>query len=101
MKLRAVGNETHGGYVHWCPGCNERHVVYTRNGTGPTWDFVNKNEDTPTFSPSVRLFEIEKDNARVTLCHYFIKEGKLQFLHDCAHDLAGQTVDLPNLPDDE
>ena len=30
-------------------------------------------------------------------CHSFIKDGQIQFLGDCTHSLAGQTVALPNL----
>lgn len=31
-------------------------------------------------------------------CHTFITDGKVQFLSDCTHALAGQTLDLPELP---
>jgi hypothetical protein len=27
-------------------------------------------------------------------CHLFIRDGALQFLSDCTHKLAGQTVDM-------
>ncbi len=35
-------------------------------------------------------------------CHSFIEKGKIRFLPDCTHSLAGQTVDLPEneWPDD-
>lgn len=32
-------------------------------------------------------------------CHSFITDGKWQFLSDCAHPLAGQTVPMVPLPD--
>lgn len=32
-------------------------------------------------------------------CHSFLRDGKWQFLSDCAHELAGQTVDMEPLPD--
>jgi hypothetical protein len=32
-------------------------------------------------------------------CHSFIRNGQWEFLGDCAHKLAGQTVPLPPLPD--
>jgi len=35
----------------------------------------------------------------VNICHSFIRDGKIQFLGDCTHALAGQTVDLPELPE--
>jgi len=32
-------------------------------------------------------------------CHSFLTEGRWQYLGDCAHELAGQTVELTPLPD--
>ena len=32
-------------------------------------------------------------------CHSFLKDGQWQFLGDCAHGLAGQTVPMVPLPD--
>jgi hypothetical protein len=31
-------------------------------------------------------------------CHTFITDGRVQFLADCTHELARQTLDLPDLP---
>lgn len=33
------------------------------------------------------------------VCHSFVRNGRVEFLGDCTHELAGQTVDLPDLPD--
>ena len=30
-------------------------------------------------------------------CHSFVTDGRIQFLADCTHPLAGQTVDLPEV----
>lgn len=30
------------------------------------------------------------------VCHSFVTDGKIQFLPDCTHGLAGQTVEIPN-----
>ncbi len=81
------------------------HVIHvgSPNDCGAQWTF-DGNVDTPTFSPSVNIrcewskLEDEaglKDEA----CHYFLKAGQLQFLPDSTHELAGQTVPLPDLPD--
>lgn len=32
------------------------------------------------------------------LCHSFVTDGRIQFLTDSTHELAGQTVDLPEWP---
>lgn len=33
-----------------------------------------------------------------SVCHSFVTNGRIQFLNDCTHALAGQTVDLPDWP---
>ncbi len=33
-----------------------------------------------------------------TVCHSFLTDGRIQFLDDCTHAMAGQTVDLPSFP---
>ncbi len=72
-----------------CPGCNEEHAVNT------TWQF-NNDDDKPTFSPSILVtgWKPNKDIGEPFTCHSFIKDGKIQFLSDCTHSLANQTVDL-------
>lgn len=32
-------------------------------------------------------------------CHSYVRNGHVEFLSDCTHELAGQTVELPDLPD--
>jgi hypothetical protein len=31
------------------------------------------------------------------ICHSFIKNGKIQYLSDCTHELKGKTVQLTDL----
>lgn len=31
------------------------------------------------------------------VCHSFVTAGRIEFLPDCTHALAGQTVDLPEI----
>ena len=78
-----------------------------------TWNF-DGNVSEPTFSPSVKIQgkktkkidgvwigEWERDADGKTIdrcCHYHLTRGKLLFLPDCTHDLAGKTVPLPVLP---
>lgn len=44
--------------------------------------------DNPTFSPSILVADL--DNT----CHCFILDGKMEYLPDCTHELAGQVVEL-------
>ena len=62
----------------------------TRNGTGCwTW---NGSTDAPTLRPSVLTRGHSEEGPFV--CHSWIKDGAAQFLSDCSHVLAGQTVEL-------
>lgn len=36
---------------------------------------------------------------RPQVCHSYVTNGRIQYLGDCTHELAGQTVDLPELVD--
>lgn len=72
-------------FMFWCPGCKCAHWV------NDTWQV---NTETLTITPSVRVSG-GKDNT--TLCHLFVTNGKIQFLSDSAHELAGQTVPMEEL----
>ena len=67
-----------------------------------TW---NGSADAPTFSPSVKQTWTEwdeKDGQKTSTemcCHYFIRDGKIEFCGDCTHEMAGKTVPLPDVPD--
>lgn len=78
-------------YTYRCPGCQMLHVLATGKGDRPRWTF-DGNFQVPTFSPSV-LVTWETPNGR-RCCHHFIREGKIQFLGDCTHNLANQTVPM-------
>lgn len=86
------------------------HQVHVGDGPGPRWGF-NGDFDRPTFTPSVlvRGHQTARDkNGKwngewvrgpdgepvSSVCHSFVTGGRVQFLGDCTHDLAGQTVDL-------
>jgi hypothetical protein len=83
-------------HEHWCPGCKTTHQIAVeqpfRNGARWTWD---GNVDLPTFNPSIHC----EPNMPERRCHYFLHQGKLKFLPDCHHELAGEVVDLPDIPE--
>lgn len=68
-----------------------------RSGT-PNWTW-NGSVDSPTIKPSVltKGGVYEGDTYKEYVCHSWINDGKVQFLDDCTHELAGQTIDLLNL----
>ena len=82
--------ETHGDqHFFWCPGCQSHHAPNNRW----TW---NGDRVKPTFHPSV-LSQGVRDAACAPTpqrCHLFVRDGKLQYLSDCTHELAGQTVEM-------
>lgn len=92
MKLGTVadsdGKIIEGKLMFFCPGCGYEHFVNTnRNGHVFNGDF-----DKPTFTPSVLVHGQHR-------CHSFITEGKIKYLNDCSHQLAGQTITLPEVHD--
>jgi len=99
-ELDAEGNKIGERIWFFCPGCNEAHALRVNTQapySGWTW---NNDLESPTFKPSLKCTVNCKDPDRPNrVCHSFITDGKIQFLSDCTHDLAGKTVSLPELPD--
>lgn len=95
-----------GGYGHWCPACRCGHEINvdTPNASGAKWSF-DGNTERPTFSPSINLQINPKGHKHyqpdiaTTVCHYFIRAGRIEYCGDCTHEMRGQTVDLPDIPD--
>jgi hypothetical protein len=116
-KLSQVLRNVEGdGLMFWCPGCDGAHMIRHGDGPGPRWAWSG-NAEKPTFSPSILVRGTEitpKGRADLdawraagcprpapeletvpTVCHSFVTDGRIQFLNDCTHSLAGQTIDLP------
>lgn len=91
MKIK--WKEKEGEYLtHVCTGCDEEHLI-PMWGSKP-WEFNNDFEK-PTLSPSVKHTIKRADVTKI--CHYFIKEGNIQYCSDCHHALAGKTLELPEI----
>lgn len=82
-KLKASNNQVK--YLFDCPGCGFGHVF------DEGWSF-NGDFEKPTFSPSLLIDPA--NNPGLKRCHLFVRDGKILFLSDCQHDLAGQTVEM-------
>jgi len=100
-----------GVYTFRCPGCKDVHQIYT--GSTLLWSF-NGDINKPTFNPSVlvrgghyapqftegcwcdynRENPDEPSSFTCYCCHFYIKEGNIEFLSDCSHALAGKTMEL-------
>lgn len=93
--------------IFWCPGCQRLdtdgepagglHMLPVSGDPSkrPTWSF-DGNLTAPTLDPSILTRGAWGDEAFV--CHSFLRGGRFEFLGDCTHPLAGQTVELPPLP---
>ncbi len=118
MQLGTKLRKSTSGLTFYCPACKRPHMVSLDMWT---WD---GNIETPAFSPSVLVtsghFDSnfkqgdpcwctyneehkEPDDSlnkfTCNRCHSFIIEGKIQYLPDCTHEYAGQTIELPDLPE--
>ena len=81
--------------IFFCPGCESEHSIRTVGGS-PVWMW-NGDVNSPTFIPSILVTE-RWSEGRTEVCHSFVTDGRIQFLGDCTHQLAGKTVDVPEWP---
>lgn len=98
MGARGVFRLAEGGrLLFWCPGCDGAHQVQVGDGPGPRWGF-DGNYERPTLTPSINVTysgsDAGRDGAPPAICHSFVRDGQIQFLSDCTHALAGQTIPL-------
>lgn len=78
-------------HLYKCPGCGYEHAF------SPNVHTFNGDMDKPTVSPSL----LQSNPQNYKTCHSYINNGQIQFLTDCWHTLAGQTVELPDYPADQ
>ena len=117
-------NGSDGRLTWWCPGCNHAHVIKAAIRHAPVvlpdpdnpdwtppreyyeardgaWSW-NGSAQRPTFQPSVLVTypgaDADQAGAPPAVCHSFVVDGQMQFLSDCTHALAGQTVPIPPWP---
>ncbi len=118
-KLMTIGREGSRDLVFYCPGCKETHAIPVGDQHGGAQWSYNGDAERPTFTPSILIKsghfashwkegdscwctwfkeEGEEPGFKCQICHSFVTHGRIQFLNDCTHELAGQTVDLPDYP---
>lgn len=95
--------------MFYCPPCDTHHGPRV-GGPGSCW-YWNGSMDSPTFTPSIkvtgkrrltddeyqRVMRGEILNIPESVCHSFVTDGRIQYLNDCTHALAGKTIDLPDI----
>lgn len=84
-----------------CPGCQYEHLIPVKTGekVPEAWQW-NGDHAKPTIQPSL-LVNVGGANPTAPICHSFVTDGQIQFLTDSTHELAGQTVDLPECEETE
>lgn len=81
----------------FCPGCQEPHVLPTSGEV--FWSF-NGDMESPGFRPNLLIsaFKVVGTQVvRVTKCHSNIRAGRIEYLLDSDHDLAGESIELPDV----
>lgn len=87
----------HKGWMIFCPACKCGHLFDKR------WTF-NGDQEKPTFRASYLVHHVDGYNDPKTgeviykptlRCHNYVTDGNIQFLSDCEHEMANQTVPLP------
>lgn len=99
--------------------CGETKSPYYVLGQTPHWHFSG-DYDHPTLSPSVNdqsghyaggsgedgcwctYYELHppapgEEIYKCHICHFLLRDGEIEFLPDCTHELSGQKVILPEI----
>ena len=80
-------------YKFICPACSCEHAF------NDGWSF-NHDYDKPTISPSFLqrgFLGFKGEDPMYGTCHSFIKDGMIQYLGDCTHEMKNKTVELPDI----
>lgn len=86
--MSKTSKTTDGKTMFWCKGCDCFHWV------NDSWQ-ITGDSNNPTFEPSVLVNGFRRDGQ--IRCHSFVRNGRIEYLSDSEHALAGQTIDLPDL----
>lgn len=99
----------------YCPACKESHTFNLKDNGGDVWTF-NGDFRFPTFRNSMLVtsgcktkrhkkgddcwcnYEErygEPSPFQCGVCHSYVTDGKIEYLPDCTHSMAGQKVWLP------
>ena len=77
--------------LYYCPGCEDLHCIPVSGKNA--WQF-NGDFENPTVSPSVKHSCDVGDPPETRICHYFIRDGNIEYCGDCWHDLKNQKVEM-------
>jgi len=102
MKAELIeirGETPHTRITWYCPGCGCHHGVPTPPDIR-AWQW-NGSLGSPSLRPSVLIRYNGPDagspGSPMAVCHCFVTNGKIEFLSDCTHPLAGTTVEMKDI----
>lgn len=72
-----------------CPGCHKLHAIEEDGKIA-----FSGHYDKPTFDPVLKFDGLDT-------CHMLVTNGRIKFLDDCSHSLAGCAVDMMPLEIDD
>lgn len=99
MKAKLIPYGTEGQRLQfWCEGCKNSHAIPVDGSRGWQW---NGDTERPTITPSIKTTYSgwDEDKKVDNVCHMYVTDGNAVYLNDCTHELAGQTIPLPNIED--
>lgn len=71
----------------------DQHSVPVQTGDPEDWGF-NGDLERPTLTPSVRVRYGEELDYQ---CHFFVRNGQIQYCGDSTHALAGKTIEMEDV----
>lgn len=83
----------------WCPACSDLHWVSVDRPDWTGWRW-NGDEEDPTFNPSLRVWRYYEVAGKrlVDVCHFFVRDGVIEYLDDCTHRMKNQSVAMVDIP---
>lgn len=86
--IELKGNGAHQGYMVTSPATGQ-NVLFDKR-----WSF-NGDFEKPTFRPSMLMeYPVENPETGHVREHFFVTDGKIEYLNDCHHECAGKTVEM-------
>lgn len=102
-------NHPPGVWAIWCPACEGGHYINTleKNEDGAQWSGPGDVHN-PTFMPSVNIgwgynskkctpeeLAMYRTNNIGGRCHFYVRQGIIEYCGDCSHTMAGMNVPVP------
>lgn len=89
-----------GDLIHYCPACVGVHRIPVAREDFKNW-LMEGTVNTPTVRPSVRIISTRQDGTEITICHYILEKGLLNYCNDNypGHKYNNMVIPLPDLPE--